>query len=43
VDRGLVEFFDNGHLVGDLAYGLSTQLIVGLKNNGFLTPQQKKL
>jgi hypothetical protein len=41
VDRGLVEFPDNGHLVGNLACGLSTQLIVGFKNNGFLTPQQK--
>lgn len=41
MDRGLVEFAQNSHLLGDLAYTLSTNLLVGFKNNGNLTARQK--
>lgn len=36
-----VEFPDDSHLIGDLAYKLSTKLMVGFKDNGQLTDSQK--
>lgn len=36
-----VRFYDDAHLVGDLAYKLHTNLMVGFKNNGHLTLRQK--
>lgn len=36
-----VAFPNNSHLIGDLAYPLSTKLLVGFKNTGNLTALQK--
>ncbi|KAJ8955932.1 hypothetical protein NQ314_006781 [Rhamnusium bicolor] len=36
-----IRFFDGTHLVGDLAYKLHTNLMVGFKDNGHLTLRQK--
>jgi hypothetical protein len=33
--------YDDGHLIGDLAYKLSSTLMVGFKNHGNLTLRQK--
>lgn len=40
---GAVTFPNNSHLVGDLAYKLTEYLMVGFKDNGFLTNRQKIL
>ncbi|KAB0801865.1 hypothetical protein PPYR_04051 [Photinus pyralis] len=40
IENGTVQFYNNSHLVGDLAYKLSTSLIVGFKNLGNLTEMQ---
>lgn len=40
MDLELVAFPHNSHILGDLAYPLSTKLLVGFKNNGYLTPRQ---
>ncbi|KAJ8949671.1 hypothetical protein NQ314_008132 [Rhamnusium bicolor] len=37
-----IRFFDGTHLVGDLAYKLHRNLMVGFKDNGHLTLRQKK-
>lgn len=36
-----IEFFDDNYLIGDLAYKLDTNLMVGFKNNGQLTRRQQ--
>lgn len=36
-----IKFSNNSHLIGDLAYSLQTTMMVGFKDNGYLTPQQK--
>lgn len=36
-----MKFPDDSHLIGDLAYKLSTKLMVGFKDNGQLTDSQK--
>lgn len=36
-----VEFPNDSHFIGDLAYPLSTKLLVGFKDNGHLTDAQK--
>lgn len=36
-----IPFFDDSHLIGDLAYKLAVYLLVGFKNNGHLTDRQK--
>lgn len=41
MQNGLVEFPNDGHLIGDLAYPLSTKLIVGFKNDARLTHDQQ--
>ncbi|KAI4468840.1 hypothetical protein MML48_2g00009642 [Holotrichia oblita] len=41
IQRGAVTFPNNSHLLGDLAYKLTEFLIVGFKDNGFLTNRQK--
>lgn len=41
IHRGELQFFDNSHLIGDLAYKLSTNLIVAFKDFGQLTARQK--
>jgi hypothetical protein len=33
--------YDDAHLIGDLAYKLSSTLMVGFKNHGNLTLRQK--
>lgn len=37
----LIEFPNDSHLIGDLAYKLSKTLLVGYKDNGQLTESQK--
>ena len=37
-----VEFPNSGHVLGDLAYPLKTNLLVGFKNNGRLTARHHK-
>jgi len=37
-----IEFPNNGHILGDLAYPLRVNVMVGFKNNGRLTRQQHK-
>lgn len=39
--NGQAEFYNDHYMIGDLAYKLSTNLIVGFKDNGHLTDQQK--
>ncbi|KAJ8912410.1 hypothetical protein NQ315_013476 [Exocentrus adspersus] len=41
IRSGEVQFPNDSHLIGDLAYRLSTKLIVGFKDNGHLTDPQK--
>lgn len=41
ISNNSIEFHNNSHLIGDLAYKLNTYLMVGFKNNGFLTQRQK--
>lgn len=36
-----VQFINDSHLIGDLAYPLSTKLLVGFKDRGDLTNAQK--
>ncbi|KAI4455693.1 hypothetical protein MML48_9g00008709 [Holotrichia oblita] len=36
-----ITFWDNSHIIGDLAYALHDYLLVGFKNTGYLTLQQK--
>lgn len=36
-----IQFFEDFHLIGDLAYKLDTNLLVGFKDNGHLTLRQK--
>lgn len=40
-EKGLSNFFNNSHLVGDLAYKLDSNLMVGFKDHGHLTVRQK--
>lgn len=40
IQNGEITFPNNGHLIGDLAYTLSINLMVGFKNFGNLTPRQ---
>lgn len=40
---GEIEFPNNSYLIGDLAYPLSTKLLVGFKDNGHLTAPQINL
>jgi hypothetical protein len=39
--NGKIIFYDNNHLIGDLAYKLETNLLVGFKNNGNITLREK--
>ncbi|XP_066595395.1 uncharacterized protein [Prorops nasuta] len=41
MQNGKVNFFRGSYLLGDLAYKLSTSLIVGFKDNGYLNHRQK--
>ncbi|KAL1488476.1 hypothetical protein ABEB36_014945 [Hypothenemus hampei] len=41
IENNLISFPDDSHLIGDLAYVLSEKLIVGFKDNGRLTNEQK--
>lgn len=41
IQDNLIEFPNNSHLIGDLAYPLSDKLIVGFKNNGNLNNLQQ--
>lgn len=41
IQRGEIIFYEDNHLIGDLAYKLDTNLLVGFKNNGHLTDAQK--
>ncbi|XP_066593212.1 uncharacterized protein [Prorops nasuta] len=42
IKNGQAIFFRESYLLGDLAYKLSTNLMVGFKDNGYLTNRQKK-
>lgn len=39
--RDEIEFSNNSHLIGDLAYKLTSYCMVGFKNTGFLTERQQ--
>lgn len=41
IQRQQIHFFNNSHLIGDLAYKLDTNLLVGFKDNGHLTLREK--
>lgn len=41
IENGEITFPNNSHILGDLAYKLTEYLIVGFKNNGFLTDRQR--
>lgn len=41
MQEGEVTIIDDCHLVGDLAYKLAVNLLVGFKDNGHLTQRQK--
>lgn len=41
IQRKEILFYEDHHLIGDLAYKLSTNLLVGFKNIGPLTQSQK--
>lgn len=41
MESGVLQFPNDGHMLGDLAYKLSRHVMVGFKNTGFLTDRQK--
>ncbi|KAG5880713.1 hypothetical protein JTB14_025556 [Gonioctena quinquepunctata] len=40
IQQGVINFSNNSHLLGDLAYKLTEYLMVGFKNNGVLTDRK---
>ncbi|XP_018562810.1 putative nuclease HARBI1 [Anoplophora glabripennis] len=42
INNNSIEFVNNSHIIGDLAYTLTTNLIVGFKDYGNLTNQQRR-
>lgn len=40
INNQSIQFPNNSHLIGDLIYPLSTSLLVGFKDNGYLTQRQ---
>lgn len=41
IEANAIDFPQNSHLIGDLAYVLSPKLIIGFKNNGNLNDEQR--